>query len=680
MESPWVRSKKRGYWPGERVQAQISGIDGEMLGIQVFRIAESPGGGFAGQVYRAVPEQGVLSLTAREDDTHFFALKVLRPRSDWKSALRDALFQLSFGVDFAPRWREEAVRLGLLWQAVLRVAAETTIAPQAVARPVGYYWDRQIRSFVEIHEWVDGRSMIYEVDDSLLARHSRLQATPAPISEVQRKRSFMDRLVRLCQEMGATGLSRQYEWFTLVSQSNVLTTTSLYSDQSEFVAVDCRPGLAVPFFFPLSPVHLRIILSGLPRGRLAHYDEVDLARLDAFLAAHLQVREAVGGEIERLKQDEVAYRRGLPDFWHKRARLLLDPSVRQAVQAAQIRDWTLDDRLDPQTALRLREGHLHLGWFWLVSRMPFVGSTLLQMLGCAAYRRHLASFWTRSAYRRACLEAWRASDLPVWESEARLPAKTLSRLPASLSLYVWHKLALSWLPPRLHRLAVDRGALLTALDRFFLTPIRLLVDSAFRRGWLLQILQEAHERGLVPEAKLEALRAQIDEPQARAFLRDLGLTIGLEVISKAVYIALGAYGLATGELWPLALAALGPIPPSGVIRGLYSLGQLLADLPCIRKNHDRKLFVARMTGLLIAPWRWVGNFFVPVEMFAYYREWALILSQHLATRIVRLMPVLGGEGRLLEYWVFQLAFNLPLSLRRLLLESVQPPGGRRSSK
>jgi hypothetical protein len=55
-----IRPRKRDYYSGEYVEVEVHGLDGGTLGNERFAIETSPGSGFAGQVYRAIPERGVI--------------------------------------------------------------------------------------------------------------------------------------------------------------------------------------------------------------------------------------------------------------------------------------------------------------------------------------------------------------------------------------------------------------------------------------------------------------------------------------------------------------------------------------------------------------------------------------------------------------------------------------------
>jgi hypothetical protein len=143
-----VRPLRRGYCTGEVIKRAVHGLDGAYLGQGEFRIEASPGSGFAGRVYRARPLQGIFAC----GEFPALAIKVLRPTSWWKESLRDGLFWCCFQTGYAPRWREAAVRCGLLWQELLQRAADCEWGLDGVtSRPLGYYWDEALTSFAELH-------------------------------------------------------------------------------------------------------------------------------------------------------------------------------------------------------------------------------------------------------------------------------------------------------------------------------------------------------------------------------------------------------------------------------------------------------------------------------------------------------------------------------------------------
>jgi hypothetical protein len=426
-----------------------------------------------------------------------------------------------------------------------------------------------------------------------------------------------------------------------------------------FTVVDCRPGLAIPFFLPVSPAHARIIIAGLRRGALVHYDEVDFDRLELYLDAHpaLDGLRPLAG---RLVQVDSAYRSGLPDLWHAPFRLLRDAAFRQAILQAAARDWQRAGLAPPGT-----EGRLGL---WLLARLPLAGAWLVRLIAHPGYRRHLAALSGSPSYRRAALAAWRRRDLPDWLAGERIPFARARRLEASLGAYAAEKLLLAPWPAALHRLLVDPSARLALAHRRLLQPLSLLLSQPARLRWLEGILHEQIARGVVPPEKAGALLGQVREPRLQGFIRDLGLSAGLDVFSRLAYLALGLYGLTTGDLLPLGLAALAPISPSGVLRFVYVLGRLLGELPAVLQRRDPgyapgRLFLARLAALLVAPWRWIGNLFPLLEISTVYTRLAFVLAEYYAVRLADTVPVYGGPGKLLEFWVFQVFFNLPLSVQ-----------------
>lgn len=667
-----VKPKRSGYFIGEDVEAEVRALDGNDLGKERFNIEASPGSGFAGQVYRAMPERGVICDASQKDEgKESVAIKVLRPKSRWKEAFRDLLFKLSYQTSFAPRLREEALRSALIWQELFRVATNIEFGTNsAVAKPFGYYWDTEVESFAGVHEWVNGRDSRYEVDDKMVLRWLG-KTNEHPDSEMRRKRVFMDDLVGVCHDIGALGLAQQYEWYTLVSQANVLTRNDKRDGFSEFIAVDCQPGLAVPFFLPLSLVHARIIFDGLRRGVFAHFDEVDFKKLDSYLAMHAESFSSVDGLIQRLKEDDERYRTGLPNLWHIRTRILRDRELRGKVKEAIINDWQKLGKVSEDEGIKLKEGSKRYLPYLILDNVPVLGQPLMRLWGNERYRQHLANTLRNSDYLRELVEVGKAHDLLGWEGQ-RVTTERAIALASSTPRYLSDKLLLSWQPKGFHRLATDSEARTELVRKLITQPVRLVVDRKYREEWFDNIVNSQLERGIVTPEQAEELIKQVGEKRMQGFIRDLGFTVGTEAASKALYLVLAAYGLSTKDFLPLGIAALNPISPSGILREAYVLAQLASEIPHIIKDRDSKLLFSRGLGAALAPWRAIGNFFVPLEMFTYYNDMSLLLEYYYVSKMIDAVPVFGGEGKLLEYWTFNIVYNLPLSVKRAVLDSKSP--------
>jgi hypothetical protein len=638
---PYQFAPGPGYLPGADLHARLRSPDGADLGECAFRILRTPGSGYAGQVWQCRVSAGPLPAGS------LVALKILHPRSAWKTAARDALFFLSFQAPFAPRLSEEAVHAGQAWQDLLRRAADEELGPGSVVHPLGYFWDAELASFVEVSEWIDGRPVRLEPDEELFSR------APAAPAEVRRLKRFMDRLADLCREMGADGLARQYAWFSFVSQANILVRAD-----GSFTAVDCRPGLAFPFFLPLTPAHLAIAAAGLRRGLLAHYAEVDMDRLEQFLRQRPALVEDAGRRLERLRADEAAWRAGLPDLWNR----LFHPRHAPFDRRRLISAWRQMGWIDPQAEAKASASRARFLLFFFAAACP----PLLRLAANRAYRRHVAALLVSLAYRRTALAAWTGQDLPRWIAEGRLPPD------ASPHLYPLQKLFLASLPAPFQRLFNDPSARAKLARQVLFQPLSLLFSQAERERWLEGILLTEFERGAAEPQRAHDLLAQVHEPRLRGFIRDLGLSFGLDVFSRLVYLGLAWYGLSSGDYLPIGVALLSPIPPSGPLRFLYVLTRLILELPALLgrtlpSGHPRsRLLLARLGALLIAPLRFAGNLFPLVEISAVYPRLAFLLGEFFVSRLAAVVPVFGGRGKLLEIWVFQVCINLPLSLRRLL--------------
>jgi hypothetical protein len=653
----------RMYLPGETLEVQVYLPQGQRIGWESFQIEAFAGSGFAGQVYRALPQVGVLPGTQIGVS---LALKFLRPSSRWKERFRDVLFFLSYQTIFAPRLREPGLQAGLLLTEILHQLMVQEDGQSAMfARPLGYFWDERLATFAEIYSWEIGRPPFYTPDDGLILRWFAGRKDP-PDSEMQRKKQFMHWLADRCYQYGAQGIARQFEWGTWVAQSNVLTRPAGSGNEAEFVAVDWRPGLAVPFFLPLSPAHARLIVRGIWRGQWVQFDQVDHKCLLEYLGRHPEITDQVSKSLEAFLPAERAYRAGLPDLWQSGDRLLENKVSRKSVQAALIEDWEKLGRVGEVTAKKLKTSRQFFSVMFFFSFLPLVGTRLQKLAGCARYRAHLWCWLSRLHYRQAALDALCARDLIEWQWQGRVPASQIDRLTGSRRRYLLQKITLSWLPATFHRLVVDRQALSALAQRWFVQPARLLVSAGARQAWLALVVKAQVGRGVVAENEAEGILLSMQDPRLHTFVRDLGLFVGLEFFARLVYLSLAIYGIAQDNFWPLFVAALGPVSPSGVLRLGYILLELVADLPSIFQHRDLRLLTARLSGILIAPWRFIGNFCVPVEMFAYEPRFALLVADYFTSELVRHVPVFGGRGRLLEYVAFQLTFNLPLSVERAL--------------
>ena len=269
------------YDPGERLELSVTGVVPANAGRIVLEVERFVGGGFAGQVYRVK----LLHIDAGNGPIaglsvgQAYAVKILTPPSGFARRFRDFLYFLAYQSAFSAQVNPAAVRVGVLWQKLIRQAAARRLGTEtAVCDTYATFYDENLHSFGELNEWVSGRIWRFEVDDRLFERWEHAGPPPADHNcpEYVHKKIFMRELVGLLHEMGAPELARQYEWWTCKSQPNALKRLSAEdSPRAGLTAIDFRAGLALLPFLPMSPVDFALIVRGLTRGRLVQFDRSD---------------------------------------------------------------------------------------------------------------------------------------------------------------------------------------------------------------------------------------------------------------------------------------------------------------------------------------------------------------------------------------------------------------------
>ena len=215
------------YDPGERLDLAVTGVFPAHTGRVLAEVERFVGGGFAGQVYRVrpveiEPDAGPLAgLVVGQP----YAVKILKPPSGFSCVFRDFLYFLAYQGNFSAQVNPSAVRVGVLWQKLIRRAAACRMgADNAVCDTYATFYDANLHSFGEINEWVAGRTWKFEVDDQLFDRWKFTGPPPEDLrsAEYVHKKLFMREFVALLHEMGVPELARQYEWWTCKSQPNAL--------------------------------------------------------------------------------------------------------------------------------------------------------------------------------------------------------------------------------------------------------------------------------------------------------------------------------------------------------------------------------------------------------------------------------------------------------------------------
>ena len=377
----------------------------EVEGRGRFRIERYVGGGFAGQVYRCVVESLDLPSAGAAGGLRVgmrCAVKVMRPAGRLTAAFRGLLYRIGFQAPFSAEVLACACRAGLLWQRAARAGAQAEFGDaDAVADVYASFFDADVGAFGEIREWVEGRVWRLESDTQPRLRRRWRDADPRATGspEFVAKRQFMHRFVRLLHALGAPELARQYEWWTMKSQPNVLKRAGFDGDPAAgLCAVDFRAGLVLLPFLPMSPRDLGLIVEGLRRGSLVQFDRGDFGALRRYAAAHPAVFGPLAPMIDTLERYDTAYRRSMPDLSHQGLRLLVDGRLRADVRRGLAAGYACEGLAAPAFADTLADRPVRFTAFWALGWVPLLGGLVRRLWAVTAYREHWRLFLTRPAY------------------------------------------------------------------------------------------------------------------------------------------------------------------------------------------------------------------------------------------------------------------------------------------
>lgn len=666
------------YEPGHRLELSITGVVPANTGRATVDIERFVGGGFAGQVYRVV-------LADLQNDNgpitglqvgNRYAIKILKPPSGFACAFRDFLYFLGYQAPFAAQVHPAAMRVGVLWQKLIRRAAARRFGREdAVCDTFATFFDEGLHSFGEINEWVSGRTWKFEVDDRLFERWDFTGPPPLDLNaaEYVHKKWFMRELVKLLHEMGAPELARQYEWWTCKSQPNALKRLDGGDGPGNgLTAIDFRAGLALLPFLPMSPADVVLIARGVARGRLVQFDRSDPQRFEQFVTAHAADFADLQPAVDELRRQEPEYRRSLTDVTHHHVRLLTNRKLRQSVREGTIVAWQNLGRIDAEHAARLHRRPVLVALLWWVALVPLLGRSVLKLWGHAEYRRHFKQALTSGSY---LVRVWRGSRIEAlirWHRRGRVSDERALRLVNRPVRFWIQRILVGWLPAKWHRaLTEPRWAWgrLRAHTRFVLDMLR---DPVYREAWLLEQVRLGHEEGMLSDAEAAKITEQVKDPFIQKYLKCLAVHLCTVPITQVVMLIVGAAVVAycmsvRGLNWPESLALgtaaaatiqLLPISPGSTARGFFVLYLM------IRERDIKNYYIAAPVSFIHV----IGYLAFPLQMVAHDPALARFMAGRWATSAVRFIPVFGERGALPEHAVFDLFFNLPLSVRRRFRE------------
>ena len=664
------------YDPGTVLEVEVTGVCPSHHAVAWMVVERFVGGGFAGQVYRVRLDRLDLSEGAIDglEPGRCYAVKILIPPSRFARFFRNTIYGIAYQGAFSAQINFAAARAGVLWQKLVRRGARVRFgSDNTVVDTHATFYDSTLGAFAEINEWVEGRIWRFETDDELFRRRRfkpRSQSIDVATSssrEYLEKRFFMAQLVDLLHEMGAPELARQYEWWTMKSQPNVLRRTDSSDEHHNgLVAIDFRAGLALLPFLPMSPADFKLILRGLFRGHLVQFDRGDMAQLESFIAEHRAEFDDLLPALDELREMEPLYRDSLLDITHHRFRLLLDRSLRRSIGDGFVQGWLCRGVVDEEHATRLRRSRLAFASFRVAGALPVLGRGLRKLWGNTNLRKHVRQQLTSWRYSLRSARARQAEILVEWYRRGRVnERRAISLLDRPVAFWT-QRFALGWLPGKLHRFLTDWAFARVAIKHAFTYPIRFYRDAEFRVQWLTDTVRTGTKEGMLTEQEQDRILATVGDPFIKKYLKCVAVHICTLPVTQVVSIAVAIYVmLRFGRTWEEALAYAAavlvlfqviPISPGSLVRGFYVVYLMIRE----RNWRDYKVAV------MFSFWKYIGYLAFPIQMVARFPDLSRFMAGHRAAHMVHIVPVFGERGALLEHWVFDVLFNLPISLRRKL--------------
>ena len=666
------------YEAGTELTYQVRGFGADPAAAVGLCVERFVGGGFAGQVYRVKVLRIDSGQVAGLEVGGMYAMKILIPPSSFSCRFRNLLYWIGFQGPFQLQVNPAAARAGALWQKMIRRAAAIRFGDERTVVDIyGTFVDEQIGSCGELSEWVDGRTWRLEVDDRLdllrLWRKGRpVDEQKLGSPEYRVKKVFMREFVRLLYDMGAYEFARQYEWSTCKSQPNCLKRRATEDDPTAgLTAVDFRAGLALLPFLPMSPGDIKLIAKGIGRGSLVQFDRGSLERLDQFVAAH-------GGEfadmeemLAELKQAERVYRDSVPDITHNHVRLLHNGKLWATMFDSAVTGWKVRGLVEEQSEQIFRKNRVLAFLFFLLGCIPFLGRVFRRVWGRQDWRRHYAKMLSSPRYLGRAFRAKAAENLIEWHRAGRVDAERAIRLANQPWRFVGHW-PLSILPAGLHRFLTDWQFAKDKLAYLLVRPVRLYFNAEMREQWLREMVAEGQGKQMLSGDDAQTILRQLNEPFIQKYLKSLAVHVCTLPVTQVVSVTIAVIYVLTHPDMPrvqawgvglgiIALFQVVPISPGSLTRGLYVVYLVL------RERNFKDYNIAVFLGFF----KYVGYLAFPIQMTYRYPALARFMAGHWATEAVRVVPVFGERGALMEHWVFCLFYNWPLTIRRRMQRRIQ---------
>ena len=558
--------------------------------------------------------------------------------------LTRTIYRLSFQSPFAYQKNRDAILTSFYRRRVASAILEASDIkcdvsqpkshPQ-VATPLYVRFDSTTQSWVLAAQWVNGRGINpAPADPARISRQLRMvttrgQATsPRKRFEIDELIDVMSQIEKLLGRCGLVGSGWQ------VSPRAIVSTANLLRVQDRYTVIDLEsgiPAVLVPHY----------ILSGLWRGQLPPFDDLDTERLQTWLNdnerllafrlgpdAMDQLRYDADKLIEHSaawKQSEVAlFRR--PWRWLGRAQW-------QRYRAECIRRWRQDAVVDETTHQRLCElprgrTFVHAAAIWCLGLLPSsLGRYTSRLAGRRDTRNKTIRFLRDPEFRKQTYAAYQKRCRDRWERDQRVvEGKQIGRIGSAI-----HRTLELITPASIHRHLTDPSKW-----RELVTVGLLLLLSRRYQSWLGQRKIESaitrwHCAGRISARQADQLRDDLCGEEVRIYTRGFGMHLALKAIAPVVIPAkvggIAAF-FATGNPWFLVPWVVMP-----VIRSVITWTSVW------RNRHHR---IPHSEALMTSWIPTFGSAAFLLQMFASRPQLSTFLIRDAASSVGRRVPIYGG--------------------------------------
>jgi hypothetical protein len=655
------------YEKGDALDLSFTTVWPEESGHGRFTVEKFAGGGFAGQVYQCRLASLDDSETMAEHgltEGGVYAVKIMIPPNRFSKVFRDVIYWLGFQAPFSAQVCESACKSGLLWQKLVRRASGVALGSEdAVGDMYASFYDSNLKAYGQVGEWIEGRTWLLEADIRPRLRRGWRDVDPSETDspEFVAKRQFMHRFVKLLHKMGARELARQYEWWTLKSQPNVLKRIDSGDDPSAgLCAVDFRAGLALLPFLPMSPGDIALIFAGLREGSLVQFDRPDFGELRRFITAHGDDSGELAGMMVKLESYDGEYRRSMPDITHQGFKLLADKSLRHEVRCGLAKGFVASGNASEEFASRITEHPFRFFCYQLLGILPLLGRFLRRLWGNGLYRQHVKKLFVDDDYfARACRAGVRVR-LIKWLRSGRAGEERVRYLSEYPWMFWLQRLTLGFIFAFLHHWIAEPSYVRIKLARKWDFMRRFFKEAEFREKWLTDQVHEGHAEGVLNDEERDRIMASIRDPFIVKYLKCVAFHFATlpvtQIFSLCIAAAVAGWIVVSGGTKKAAaitfVAILGvfqimPVSPGSLCRGVFT------TILVVRERDFKDYMVALPLSFL----KYIGYLAFPIQMVAAYPELARFMASRWATGTVHIVPVFGEKGALLEHAIFDLFFN-----------------------